>query len=436
MCLLRVVVVDVPHDERIEPAAVSRRVGILEPPDPPVWGVGRIPTQVYVAPVGMTRAQRAAGAVTEIVRSAPTADDLLEGLAEEIHRTVPHDGAAWFGVDPVTLLAAAPSRVENLDAEYCALYWHLEFHEQDFGNFSDLAQSEGAKALRLSLDDRPARSVRYREFMIPNGFEDELRAAFRHGDAVWGVVDLYRDSANQPFTAEDVDVLTAVSGIVGTALRDHIRTVTPWLGRPSAPGLLVIDEQGRAVSSNAEAQAWLRDLWPCSATDCGPDPTSLDLVELRDGAMSVPTPLYALAARARAVADGRERVPARLRLRDQRGRWLVLHASALSAPVGDRRSGAGTVAIVIEAAKSAEVAPIIIEAYSLTPRERDVLAAIARGESTAEIAAQLFLSPHTVRDYVKMVFEKVGVSSRNELVARLFGEHYSDPLHATMVHAG
>ena len=90
-------------------------------------------------------------------------------------------------------------------------------------------------------------------------------------------------------------------------------------------------------------------------------------------------------------------------------------------------------AIVIEAAKSAEIAPIIIEAYSLTPRERDVLGAIARGGSTAEIAAELFLSPHTVRDYVKTVFEKVGVSSRSELVARLFGEHYADPLHATMV---
>jgi hypothetical protein len=36
---------------------------------------------------------------------------------------------------------------------------------------------------------------------------------------------------------------------------------------------------------------------------------------------------------------------------------------------------------------------------------------------------------------VKTVFEKVGVSSRNELVARLFSEHYADPLHATMTHA-
>ena len=82
----------------------------------------------------------------------------------------------------------------------------------------------------------------------------------------------------------------------------------------------------------------------------------------------------------------------------------------------------------------AEIAPIIIESYSLTPREREVLGAIARGGSTNEIAAELFLSPHTVRDHVKTVFEKVGVSSRGELVAKLFGEHYSDRMHETMVH--
>ncbi len=63
-----------------------------------------------------------------------------------------------------------------------------------------------------------------------------------------------------------------------------------------------------------------------------------------------------------------------------------------------------------------------------------MLGAIARGGSTSEIAAELFLSPHTVRDHIKTVFEKVGVSSRGELVARLFGEHYSDRFHETMVH--
>jgi DNA-binding CsgD family transcriptional regulator len=374
--------------------------------------------------------QRTLDAVERICTSAATADDLLEELADEIHRAVPHDAAAWFGVDPVTMLAAAPSRVENLDPAMCSLYWHLEFHEQDFASFADLARGEGASSMRLALDDRPARSVRYREFMQPSGYEDELRAAFQVGESTWGVVDLYRSSASMPFTADEVALVRSVSSVIATALRSHVRAATPWLA-PSAPGLLVVDREGRAMSSNHEAALWLRELWPDPSTDGSGVGSSLDLAGLGRASMEVPTPLFALAARARAVADGRERVPARLRLRDRRGRWLVLHASVLAGR--DDGPGGGNVAIVIEAAKSAEVAPVIIEAYSLTSRERDVLGAIARGGSTADIAAELFLSPHTVRDYVKTVFEKVGVSSRNELVAKLFGEHYADRVHETMI---
>jgi hypothetical protein len=49
-------------------------------------------------------------------------------------------------------------------------------------------------------------------------------------------------------------------------------------------------------------------------------------------------------------------------------------------------------------------------------------------------ARELFLSPHSVRHYVRSVFEKLGVSSRGELVAKLFAEHYAEPLHANCVH--
>lgn len=50
---------------------------------------------------------------------------------------------------------------------------------------------------------------------------------------------------------------------------------------------------------------------------------------------------------------------------------------------------------------------------------------IARGLTTGEIAARLFLSPHTVRDHVQAIFDKVDVSSRGELVAKLFAEHHA-----------
>jgi DNA-binding CsgD family transcriptional regulator len=380
---------------------------------------------------GEARVDRAVRTVARVCAGAETADELLDGLAGEIHRAVPHDGATWFGVDPVTLLATAPSRVEGLDPALCDTFWHLEFHEQDTGLFADLARGEGVAALRLSLDERPSRSIRYRDFMLPQGYHDELRAVFQVGGSTWGVAGLYREPSRSPFDEDDVALMKAIGPTVANALRAYLRQVSPWIGQPSAPGLVVVDRQGRIQSGNAEASVWLRELWPECAGRGGCEASSPDIGDLRDRSFEVPTVLFALVARARAVAEGRERAPARLRLRDRRGRWLVLHASALSGPGSP---DGGSVAIVIEAAKSAEIAPVIIEAYSLTVRERDVLGAIARGGSTAEIAAELFLSPHTVRDHVKAVFEKIGVSSRSELVARLYGEHYSDRLHDTMVH--
>lgn len=54
----------------------------------------------------------------------------------------------------------------------------------------------------------------------------------------------------------------------------------------------------------------------------------------------------------------------------------------------------------------------------LTAREFEVLELLADGLSTERIAAQLFLSPKTVRNNVSAVLTKLGVGSRSEAVAR------------------
>jgi DNA-binding CsgD family transcriptional regulator len=79
---------------------------------------------------------------------------------------------------------------------------------------------------------------------------------------------------------------------------------------------------------------------------------------------------------------------------------------------------------VLERAGGARSATVRLEAFGATAREREVATLLARGLSRAELAEALVLSPHTVDDHVKSLYEKLGVASRQELVARVFLDEY------------
>jgi DNA-binding NarL/FixJ family response regulator len=53
----------------------------------------------------------------------------------------------------------------------------------------------------------------------------------------------------------------------------------------------------------------------------------------------------------------------------------------------------------------------------LTAREREVLDGLRRGETNAEIAARLYLSPKTVEHHVSRVLTKLGAKTRAEAAA-------------------
>jgi DNA-binding NarL/FixJ family response regulator len=53
--------------------------------------------------------------------------------------------------------------------------------------------------------------------------------------------------------------------------------------------------------------------------------------------------------------------------------------------------------------------------FGLTPRERQIVSAIAAGETNRDIAQRLSLSADTVKHHLTNVFDKCGVSNRLEL---------------------
>jgi DNA-binding CsgD family transcriptional regulator len=209
-----------------------------------------------------------------------------------------------------------------------------------------------------------------------------------------------------PFTERDTTLVASLSVPLGEALRTKSQPTEPMRRlRVEQPGMLVFDEAGELVSANDQAWAWLAEVppdWTLPST------------------LGVGVPLWLKITVFRAAAGGRSAGGAWTRLRTRDGGWLVCHATSMRSAHG----GSGEVAVVIEPARPAEIAPIVIDAYDLTDREQEIIRLIARGAGTAEIANDLYLSPHTVRDYVKAIFAKLGVTSRGELVAKLFAELY------------
>ncbi|MGI6878356.1 response regulator [Microbacterium sp. gxy059] len=92
----------------------------------------------------------------------------------------------------------------------------------------------------------------------------------------------------------------------------------------------------------------------------------------------------------------------------------VAAGSAVAAP----RLTAELIAHYLDPTRAPERAPAALPPGfgALSPRERDVFLAIARGLSNPEIADELFLAPSTVKSHVNAIFAKLGVRDRVHVV--------------------
>jgi DNA-binding CsgD family transcriptional regulator len=329
---------------------------------------------------------------------------LIEAVAGELRAAMPIDALVLAATDPDTLLGLGAGVVHDMPSSVCGPFWEYEFEVPDFNKFWDLARSPRPVAdLHAATGGRPQRSARWRELRTFMDADAELRATFNAGGRGWGLLHLNRAGTAHGFSEDELGFVEAIAPIVGRALRQSLVS-HPGRRLPCrGPGMAIVAEGNRLLSATPEALAWFDELETIYA--------------LPDAGLGHDLPSEIMIAAKEARARG---AATRMRVRTRGGIWLLIHASCLS-------EGEAT-AVVIEPAKASEVAPLIVDAYELTPRETDVTRALARGLTTNEIARELHLSRYTVQDHLKAVYEKTGVSSRGELVAKMFADHYHDEL--------
>jgi DNA-binding CsgD family transcriptional regulator len=349
----------------------------------------------------------AQGEIERLTHSGLDSFAYREAAAARLRKVVAYDGLWWWTTDPSTAFFTSgvfdPCPDPEHDTEVCRSVHVNEFIEPDFNKFKVLARrSAHAGVLSRATDGEPERSARYREILSPMGFEHELRVALVDGDVCWGALTLMREPSGPDFTAVEARVIERLAATLAEGLRiGVVLGAVTTDSTADGPGLVVLDDDFRIVDSTPAAARWLAEL------DQGP------WKGLPEAVMTVAECVR------RMSSDRAQAATPRARVRGASGRWLVVHGSQLTA-----ESRLGSTCVIIEEARPSEIAPIITSAYGLSEREADVTRLIFQGLSTREIAGELHLSAYTVQDYLKSVFEKVGVRSRRELVARIFEQYY------------
>jgi DNA-binding CsgD family transcriptional regulator len=337
-------------------------------------------------------------AIADACRSGLGPDALRAEVLPRLRRAVPIDALWWATADPSTLLFTQAYR-DGLPEEIGPYFVQNELLQDDANKWTDLARSrDGVRTLMAATSGDLERSQRYRDIFKPLGLRDELRVVLRTGDTCWGYMCLHREGGSG-FSAAEAQFIGRVAPYLAEGIRLGLLVRDVGADRVDAPGLLLLADDGSLIGSNAPGELWADELR---------DPGSDRLL---------PIEVYAVAAELRA-ASGSNQPPPRLRVRTRAGRWVVIHASWLG--LEERM----TAAVIIEPAPAAEIAPLLMAAYRLTPRERTVTGLVCRGFSTREISTRLQVADHTVQDHLKSVFTRTGVRSRRELVATILRQEY------------
>jgi DNA-binding CsgD family transcriptional regulator len=335
----------------------------------------------WLADTDVGAAHGFARAIVEVRMEAELRRRAVQALAD----LVPSDVLTWDRVELAT--GAVHHEVVPAGAEPPGAFEAIVGNATDHPLLS--AHSAGRRSpLRLSEAVEPRRlshSELYGDLLQRSGVEYEIAIGMRTGRGEAVVVRLGRTECE--FSERDRDVLA----LMGPALEDALRA-TEARGRlaralaanpPPGTAVVLLNSFGEIELSSLDAERWLAEHF--GATEHPgwlPEPVAAWL------ALPPRPPLVS-------VRDGR-RLTVRLLPGDP-------HALLLEEQVATFR-------------------PEVLARLGLTPRETEVLRAAAAIEDEAEIAWELFLSLHAVRERLAHLEAKLDVRTAADAVARALRE--------------
>ena len=353
--------------------------------------------------------QRAHAAVVRLAGAGTGVVELLDGAVEALRGALPVDGWCGLVLDPANAVKTASVHRASLPSELAQRALDLEYRHDDVNQFADLARARRPVAVLSGAGDGlPQRSARYRTSSSPPATGTSCGWSCASG-AGRGVASCSCGSARSaPFIEADLTFLAGLSALLARGVHRALLRADPGADPadppagdagvlPHHPGLLLLDADHRIESITPGTRRLLAGV-----------------IDEPRGAADLPVALRAVASNVAAATSGaavRARIPTRY------GGWLTVYGWRL----GDEPV---RLALSIERSRAEALAGLVLDGYGLSPRERQVTDRLVAGHATAEIARSLYLSPHTVRDHVKAIFAKTGVSSRRQLVADIYLRQY------------
>ena len=323
---------------------------------------------------------------------------LVTGFGRLIHAPM----YALYILDPLT---GRPGRVApvNVSETFLARYERLpQGRESDPLHAHALASGSAAYNMALMSMEEWLESPLYTSVVCMHDIRHVVEVPVARGETMIGTINFGTSDPDRKYTAGEVRLAEALGRLVGVAvagiraredLEQELERARAAL-ELTGSAVVVSDPEALEVRPNEAARQLLAELQAGE--------------ERLYGLIAPPGDSHGGFSRSVDVELGS----------GGRGR---LHGHSSRLPGG---GGALVTVLELDRERPGRLAGPLL---ALTPREREVAALVVDGLADREIGERLYLSRHTVSQYVKRTYRKLGVDSRVALTRLLLARRESDP---------